>query len=159
MIDKGVAAVRIPDLSARPYDLCVERDFHAAPSALYQAWTVGFDRWFAVPGSVLMRPQVNAVFFFETEFRAEGQSTAQRHPHYGRFLRLVVNQLIELTWVTGAGGTDGAETIVTVELRAVGRTTRLTLRHAGFAGETARDRHRQAWPLVLAHLDQRIVNP
>jgi uncharacterized protein YndB with AHSA1/START domain len=153
------AAIRIPDLSARPYDLCVERDFHAAPSALYQAWTVGFDQWFAAPGSVLMLPQVNAVFFFETEFRAEGQSTVQRHPHYGRFLRLVVDQLVELTWVTGAGGTDGAETIVTVDLRPVGRTTRLALRHAGFAGEAACDRHRQAWPLVLAQLDQRVVNP
>jgi uncharacterized protein YndB with AHSA1/START domain len=157
MHDKDGGAVRIPDLSSRPYHLSVERDFAAPAPVLYKAWTTGFDRWFAVPGSVLMLPEVNAVFFFETEFKAEGQSMAQRHPHYGRFLRLVLDRLIELTWVTGAGGTGGAETIVTVELKPVGRGTRLSLTHAGFAGEAARDRHRDAWPMVLSQMDARIA--
>jgi uncharacterized protein YndB with AHSA1/START domain len=157
MHDRDGAAVRIPDLSSRPHHLTVERDFAFAAPVLYQAWTTGFDRWFAVPGSVLMRPEVNAVFFFETEFKAEGQSLAQRHPHYGRFLRLVPDRLIELTWVTGTGGTDGAETIVTVELKPVGHATRLSLVHAGFAGEAARDRHRQAWPMVLSQMEMRIT--
>ena len=107
---------------------------------------------------MVMTPEVNAVFFFETEFRAEGRATVERHPHYGRFLRLIPNKLVELTWVTGPGGTDGAETVVTVELQPIGRTTRLSLKHAGFADEAARDRHRQAWPLVLAQLEQRVVN-
>jgi uncharacterized protein YndB with AHSA1/START domain len=156
MPHKNAIAVRIPDLSARPHDLRVEKDFAATAATLYQAWTTGFDRWFAAPGSVLMRPEVNAAFFFETEFKAEGQRTAQRHPHYGRFLRLVPDSLVELTWVTGAGGTEGAETIVTVELQPIGNATRLKLTHAGFAGEAARDRHRQAWPLVLAQLEQKI---
>ena len=149
---------RIPDLSTRPYDLRVERDFAATPALLYELWTTGFDRWFAAPDSVVMNPKVDAVFFFETEFRPEGHPTLERHPHYGRFLRLIADKLIELTWVTGPGGTDGAETVVTVELKPFGRTTRLTLTHAGFAGEAARDRHRQAWPLVLAQLEQRAVN-
>ena len=157
MHDRNGAVVRIPDLSSRPYHLAVERDFAVTVSALYQAWTTGFDRWFAVPGSVLMLPEVNAVFFFETEFKAEGQSMAQRHPHYGRFLRLIPHRLIELTWVTGSGGTDGAETIVTVELKPAGRAARLSLTHAGFAGEAARDRHRQAWPMVLSQMELRIA--
>jgi Activator of Hsp90 ATPase homolog 1-like protein len=104
-----------------------------------------------------MHAEVNAPFFFETEFKAEGQQVAQRHPHYGRFLRLRVDRLVELTWVTGAGGTGGAETIVTVELQPNGSSTRLILSHAGFADEQARDRHRDAWPMVLAHLDRQIV--
>jgi len=150
-------AVRIPDIAARPFELRVERDFATPPAALYQAWTTGFDRWFAAPGSVLMRPEVNSVFFFETEFKPEGQSPVQRHPHYGRFLRLIADQLVELTWVTGAGGTGGAETIVTVELQLASHLTRLSLTHAGFADEAARDRHRQAWPLVLAQMEKRVV--
>jgi uncharacterized protein YndB with AHSA1/START domain len=150
-------AIRIPDISARPYDLTIDRDFAATPAILYQAWTTGFDRWFAAPGSVLMRPEINSVFFFETEFKPEGQPLVQRHPHYGRFLRLIADQLVELTWVTGAGGTGGAETIVTVELHPAGHLTRLTLTHAGFADEASRIRHRHAWPLVLAQLNQRIA--
>jgi uncharacterized protein YndB with AHSA1/START domain len=157
MHDRNGAAVRIPDLSSRPHHLTVEKDFAIPAPALYRAWTTGFDRWFAVPGSVLMLPEVNAVFFFETEFKAEGQSMAQRHPHYGRFLRLIPDRLVELTWVTGAGGTDGAETIVTVELKPVGHATRLSLTHAGFAGEAARDRHRQAWPMVLSQMELRVA--
>lgn len=157
MRDKAETVIRAPDLSMRPLGLTVDRDIAASPASLYQAWTVGFDQWFAAPGSVLMIPKVNAVFFFETEFRAEGQPLPQRHSHYGRFLRLIVDRLVELTWVTGAGGTDGAETVVTVELQPLGSSTRLTLAHVGFASEAARDRHRQAWPFVLTQLDQHVV--
>jgi uncharacterized protein YndB with AHSA1/START domain len=151
------SAIRPPDISARPYELTVQREFAVGPAILYQAWTAGFDRWFAAPGTVLMRPEVDAAFFFETEFKQEGQRVAQRHPHYGRFLRLNVDRLVELTWVTGAGGTDGAETVVTVELHPTERGCRLELRHTGFAEERACDRHRQAWPFVLDQLERKIV--
>jgi uncharacterized protein YndB with AHSA1/START domain len=150
---KAVAAIRIPDLSARPFDLSVERTFAASPAALYEAWTQGFDRWFAAPGSVLMRPEVNAVYFFETEFKHESAPAVQRYPHYGRFLRLIAGQLVEMTWVTGALGTEGAETIVTVELQPGPAGTRLHLKHAGFPNAAACDRHLKAWPLVFDQID------
>jgi uncharacterized protein YndB with AHSA1/START domain len=151
--------IRIPDVSSRPFDLAVNHVSKAAPAKLYEAWTSGFDRWFAAPGSMLMRPEVDAVFFFETEFKPESAPDMQRHPHYGRFLRLVANELVEMTWVTGALGTEGAETIVTVEFKAEGEGTRLHLRHAGFANAASRDRHLTAWPWVLTHLEQRIAQP
>jgi uncharacterized protein YndB with AHSA1/START domain len=149
--------IRSPDLSGRPFDLWVEHRFAAAPAVLYEAWTRGMERWFAAPGSLLMRPEVDAVFFFETEFKRQPDAAVERHPHYGRFLRLVENRLVELTWVTGAMGTEGAETVVTVELHAAGEGTRLCLKHAGFPDAAARDRHRQAWPMVLSQLEQRVA--
>ena len=149
-------AIRVPDLSSRPASLTVERSMAASAQALYWAWTVQWDRWFAVPGSVLMTDAVNAPFFFETEYApVEGQPTV-RAPHYGRFLRLEQDRLVELTWVTGAGGTDGAETVVTVSLTPEGSGTRLRLVQAGFYSDAARGRTEEAWPLVLEHLDTQI---
>ncbi|WP_232851773.1 SRPBCC family protein [Nocardia acididurans] len=142
-----VAPVRPPDLSQRPFFLAVERIMAASPDELYRMCTRELGLWFADPGSVLMhKPAVNEPFFF---------TAGGGHPHYGRYLRLLPERLMEVTWVTGEGGTEGAETVLTIEFSAHGAGTALLLTHAGFPNAAARDRHEKAWPKVLEQLDQR----
>jgi uncharacterized protein YndB with AHSA1/START domain len=144
--EQPVPPISSPELSGRPYDLSVAREMAAPPGVLYEAWTTGFDTWFAAPGTVLMQGAVDAVFFFETHFDGE------RHPHYGRFLALDPDRHLEMTWLTTS--TLGAETVVTVDFEPSGAGTLLRLTHAGFPDEALRDRHADAWPRVLAHLDE-----
>jgi uncharacterized protein YndB with AHSA1/START domain len=100
-----------------------------------------------------MTPALDAPFYFQTEFGG------CRNAHYGRFLRLDPGHLVELAWVTGAGGTEGAETVVTVEFFAAGDATRVRLTHDGFPHAQARDAHQQAWPAVLAQTEERLTTP
>jgi uncharacterized protein YndB with AHSA1/START domain len=147
--------VALPDLSMRPYDLRVERTMRATPSVLFRAWTEELDHWIAEPGTMLMKAEANAPYFFETRQPFDVLSREERQPHYGRFLKLARDSLIEMTWVSGPLGTRGAETVVSVELAPSGTGTRLRLTHAGFADEESRDQHQLAWPVVLERLDER----
>jgi uncharacterized protein YndB with AHSA1/START domain len=142
--------VPVPELSGRPFELHVERAMDADAGALYQAFAERFDSWFATPGTLRSWGQVDQPFFFEV------QAQGNRYPHYGRFLRLVPDQVVELTWVTGAGGTEGAETVLTVEFEPRERGALVRLHQAGFASQSSASATEQAWPAILAHLDDQL---
>ncbi len=144
----NMTIVSYPDLSSRPHSLTVERVMENSIDVLYEAWTKRFGDWFAAPGSVIMKAEVNSVFFFETHFEDK------RHPHYGRFLKLEHNQLVEITWFTSGSKT---ETVVTVDfLTNESGAAVIRLTHAGFPDELSKDQHEQAWPMVLEQLDRRM---
>lgn len=146
-----MSSVPRPDLSSRPLELTCEHSIHAKPDAVYAAWTTRFDAWFAQTGTVAMVPEPGRPYFFYN------RDDWGRHPHHGRFLELRENELVEMTWLTGNGekvGTEGAETVLRIELTANGETTRVRLTHSGFVNEASRDGHAENWPLALEILDE-----
>ena len=142
-----------PDLTARPLGLTIDRFIALPIEKLFKAWTSQFDLWFASPGSFLSKSEVNAPFYFETYFQGI------RHPHYGRFLKIEEPNKVELTWVTGEGGTAGAETVLTIELTEHENSTFIHLTHAGFPNEESRNKHQEAWPHILDQLEERMSRP
>ena len=146
--------MRWPELAGRPFSLTTDRFFNLRQNVLYAAWTTDLDHWFAAPGTLIMKAEINSVFFFETQHRLRGDRCVSRQPHYGRFLKLVPYELIVMTWLTGEEGTGGAETILSIELIPQGDGTVLRLTHEGFRDEDTRDEHGEAWPYVLSHLER-----
>jgi hypothetical protein len=55
--------------------LTAERAMVTPSEVLFQAWTIGWDRWFAAPGTVLMRAEINAVFISKLSSRASAIRT------------------------------------------------------------------------------------
>ena len=143
-----------PDLSTRPLQVSCEHTVRARPSEVYAAWTTGFERWFAQPGTLALVPEPGRPYFFYN------REEWGRHPHYGRFLELLEDRRIEMTWMTGNGnaeGTEGAETVLRIDLAPEGPGTRIRLTHTGFPTEASRAGHAENWPLALELLDEALA--
>ena len=141
-----MSSIPRPDLSARPLQTTCELTVNAKPADVYAAWTTRFDTWFAQAGTLAMMPEPGRPYFFYN------RDEWGRHPHYGRFLDVVENELVEMTWMTGNGtpeGTEGAETVLRIELQPKGEATEVRLTHSGFVNEKSRDGHAENWPLAL----------
>lgn len=141
----------MPDLKERPDRVTIERHMKAGAADLYKAWTEKFDLWFAQPGELIMAPEIDKPFFFYN------RHDWGRHAHYGRFLELEQDRLIEMTWLTGTEGTGGAETVIRIELVSRDRGTLFRMTHAGFADENAAKAHEENWPLALDELDRKLT--
>lgn len=139
-------SIPAPDISSRPFHLSVACDLVASPSQLFAGWTKHLDRWLAAPGTVILQPQVDTAFCFETHHGSA------RHPYYGRILRLVPNELLELVWLST--GTQRLESILTLEFLPQGSGARLQITHAGLPDAQTRDEHEAVWPILMQELDR-----
>jgi uncharacterized protein YndB with AHSA1/START domain len=124
----------------------------ASSQAIYRSFTTGWEGWFALEGALIVDPVQNGQLFFVVEH--EGK----RHPHYGRFLALKPDRKVELTWLTGKDGTQGAETVLSVVLEPRAGGSTLTLTHRGFYDQARADHHGKSWEQILAKLDERLTS-
>ena len=144
-----------PDHTDRPLQLSCKHTVAAPADAVYSAWTTRFDLWFAQAGTLALVPEPGRPYFFYN------RDEWGRHPHYGRILEARENALVEMTWMTGDGGevgTEGAETILRIELAPQGDSTEIRLTHSGFVNERSRDAHAENWPLALEILGEALAS-
>lgn len=98
----------------------------------------------------------------ETDMRVGGRyrivmnaPDGEVHDVSGVYREIVPNRKLVYTWAWKS--TPERQSIVTIELRAAGSGTELTLRHEQFADEAARDHHQQGWIGCLARLEKALA--
>jgi len=79
----------------------------------------------------------------------------QVHDVSGVYREVVPNKKLVYTWAWKS--TPERESVVTIELRAAGGGTELTLRHEQFLDEEARNHHEQGWNGCLARLEKAVA--
>ncbi len=121
----------------------VSRLIRAAPEDVFRAWTdpERMQRWFGTTKQIV-NPKVDGLYYLAMEHQG------RTWPHYGRYLRLEKPGVIEFTWMSE--GTQGRESVVTIELVARDGGTQLTLNHAGVPDTELGRGHQQGWTAIVA---------
>ena len=134
--------------------LSIVRRFDVEPAKVWRAWTdaQALTAWMA-PGDAF------SVRVLECDVRVGGRyRIVMRSPDgedndvSGVYREVATNRRLVFTWAWKS--TPERESLVTVELRAAGNGTELTLTHEAFADAEARDRHNQGWVGCLGRLER-----
>lgn len=137
--------------------LSIVRKLDAAPGKVWRAITEpeALKKWMA-PSDAFK------VLLAETELRVGGRyhivmnaPDGQVHDVSGVYREIVPNKKLVYTWAWKT--TPERESVVTIELRAAGSGTELTLRHEQFFDEEARNHHEQGWNGCLARLERAVA--
>lgn len=131
--------------------LTLIRRLNAAPARVYAAWTQPdqLARWFGPDAGPVLTAEVDARpgGRFRILFRT---LDGEQHDVRGTYQAVEPNRRLVFTWHWVS--TPERESLVTVELRPIGDGTELTLTHAQFFDEAARDGHQRGWTGTLDKL-------
>jgi uncharacterized protein YndB with AHSA1/START domain len=137
--------------------ISIVRKFKAAPEKVWRAWTdpQTLKQWMA-PSDAF------AVLLAEADVRVGGRyrivmksPEGEEHDLSGSYREVVPNRKLVYTWAWKS--TPERESLVTVELRAAGGGTELTLRHDQFFDAAARDRHQHGWDACIVRLERLLI--
>ena len=137
--------------------LTIVRNFKAAPEKLWRALTQpeALKQWMA-PSDAFTIPLAEADARVGGRYRIVMKAPdGEQHDVSGVYREVAPGRKLVYTWAWKS--TPERESLVTVELRAAGGGTELTLRHEQFADEEARDRHQQGWTGCLARLEKALA--
>ncbi|GAA0719862.1 SRPBCC domain-containing protein [Dokdonella soli] len=134
-----------------PFSTSVPRTYEASAERMFDAWVnpASVKAWLADGQNASVDPRVDGLFYIEMPWQE------RIYPHYGRYLRVERPRLLEFTWVSE--GTQGKESVVTIELTSRGKQTELRLTHEGLPTEALAEDHRGGWSQFLESLIKRLV--
>jgi uncharacterized protein YndB with AHSA1/START domain len=123
-------------------ELKFTRTIPATPAEVYGAWLDTNHPGNPWSGSrkVILDARVDGLFFFAT-------SKEPSWPHYGRFIEVERNRLLQYAWMSPF--TNGLESTVTVTFDKQGADTLLTLTHAGLPDDDHGRLHDDGWNSCL----------
>jgi uncharacterized protein YndB with AHSA1/START domain len=138
----------------------VVRRLAASPERLFEAWTdpVVLVRWFVTAEN-------QQVAEAEMDVRPGGEyrititDPEDRFCAFGTYQRVEPPHLLEFTWEWEESSIEKGRSLVTVELRPLGRETELTLTHARLASEKSIQAHASGWTAILDRLVTFVSTP
>jgi uncharacterized protein YndB with AHSA1/START domain len=132
------------------FHISIPRIYEAAPERVFKAWVdpASVKAWLADGKDIAIDPREGGLFYLEMPWQE------RIYPHYGRYLRVESPRVLEFTWVSE--GTQGKESVVTLEFISRGDKTELTLKHEGLPSEAAANDHRGGWTGFLDKLVERL---
>ncbi len=139
----------MPVLPTDAYNLTIEKEFVLSPAVLYWAWTTGFDRWIAMPGTHQVHGVNNTSFTFDADF------LGNLHTYKGLFLKAIPDRVVEILWQAEA--VSGPDTLITVKFQETVNGSKLELIHDGFLNELLRDVYGEAWGRVFLKLEAKLI--
>ncbi|HEX3347122.1 MAG TPA: SRPBCC domain-containing protein [Acetobacteraceae bacterium] len=131
--------------------LTLVRRIKAPPARVYAAWTqpANMAKWWGPDGGPVLSAEADARP--GGRFRVVFESlNGERHDCRGVYREVEPERRLVFTWSWIS--TPERESLVTVELRPIADGTELTLIHAQFYDEAARDGHRRGWSGALDKL-------
>lgn len=133
-----------------PFECAVPRVIRAKADRLFRAWTDPEKArpWLTNGGDLVLQPHVGGLFFLDMVYNDH------TYPHYGRYLQVVKDKVLEFTWMSQ--GTLGKESVVRVTFEPQGESTKVTIRHSGLPDEKNRDEHQGGWTEILGWLEERL---
>lgn len=126
--------------------LCITRTFDAKPERVYKAFTNPGDleKWFGPEGVNCIVHAIDPRPGGEYSFTMRDDKGGE-HPLSGVFEEVIENEKLVYTWTWGFGTLEGVETQVTIEFKAQGDGTELTLTHELLPTENAVEMHNIGW--------------
>ena len=106
-------------------------------------------------------PDAGPVLVSEVDARVGGRyrirfriADGTEHECQGEFLDVTPPERVRMTWRWAFGGADPGDSILVINLRAVGGGTELTLTHSLLADEASRISHEGGWGGALDKLER-----